>query len=135
MQPGFCWPSLARCILFSLALVEDLVGRVKVMGYGGENHSTEYQGRTKTRSAFWKGPLPAARKLQRREKLEAMWEALVVVPARAGRGLSQVENNREVSQQDLEVNWMQVLGRRGGRVTTGSSQGPAGSLQLGETES
>lgn len=50
-------------------------------------------------------------------------------------GLSQVENNREGSQQDLEVNWMQVLGRRGVRVTTGSSQGPAGSLQLGGTES
>ena len=49
--------------------------------------------------------------------------------------LSQVENNREVSQQDLEVNWMQVLGHGGVRVTTGSSQGPAGGLRLGGTES
>ena len=83
------WVLLAQpCTLHPVlpALVEDLVGRAKVMGDGGESHSTEYQGRTKTRSAFWKGPLPAERKLQRREKLEATWEALVVVPARAGRG-------------------------------------------------
>lgn len=40
---------------------------------------------------------------QRREKPESMWEALAVVPARAGGGLGQVKNNKEVSQQDLEV--------------------------------
>ena len=38
------------------------------------------------------------------EKPESTWEALAVVPDRAGGGLGQVKNNKEVSQQDLEVN-------------------------------
>lgn len=101
---GLCWPSLLLCsyiVSFSpWVLVEDLEGWAEVRRDAGESYSTEYQGRTKTRSAhFGRARLPP----QRREKPESTWEALAVVPARAGGGLGQVKNNKEVSQQDLEV--------------------------------
>lgn len=69
MNPGrdAAWVLLAQsgalqphCILSPLVLVEDLVGWAEVGRDAGESHGMEYQGRTKTRSAFWKGlPSPA----------------------------------------------------------------------------
>lgn len=59
----------------------------------------------------------------------------MVVPGRAGPHSSQVENNKEVSQQDLEVNWTGALGHGGVTVTTGSSQGPEADLGLRGAES
>ena len=57
---GPAWCFAVHCILSPLVLVEDLVGWAEVRRDAGESHRTEYQGRTKTRSAFWKG-LPSSR--------------------------------------------------------------------------
>lgn len=47
----------------------------------------------------------------------------MLIPGRAGPASSQVENNKEVSQQDLEVNWTGAPGHGGVTVTTGLAKG------------
>lgn len=97
VEPGFCWQSRAfwpwAASFSSPAHMEGFVGQAK------EISGREMKARSN--SAFWKG----AGKGPREEKLEDHVGGSVVVPARTGDGLGQVEN---ITRRSANRTWRSI---------------------------
>ena len=103
MQRGFCWPSLVLCSALH-PFPPRPGGRPCGLGRGEEGCGWEPRDgvprENQDQVCILEGPAFPHRGDRSRSP---QWEALAVVPARAGGGLGQVKNNKEVSQQGLEV--------------------------------